>query len=181
MKNILFSIGFLVLSSNLFAQKYLTRTGKISFFSGTPVENIEAFNNDVAAAIDAADGSVMFIVPIKSFKFDKALMQEHFNDNYMESDKYPKANFKGNITNIKAVDFSKNGTYKVTVSGKLTMHGVTKTVSIPGSIVMNGGKATINAKFNVNVDDYKIDIPSVSKDKIAKSIEVTVYSILEKK
>ncbi|RYZ52205.1 MAG: YceI family protein, partial [Sphingobacteriales bacterium] len=93
------------------AQKYITRTGKVTFYSTTPVENIEAFNNDVSSVVDARTGDILFIVPIKSFKFEKALMQEHFNENYMESDKFPKADFKGRIMNLKDVNFTKDGVY----------------------------------------------------------------------
>lgn len=163
------------------AHKLMTRTGKISFFSSTPVENIEAFNNDVSSVLNTDNGELVFVVPIKSFKFEKSLMQEHFNESYMESDKYPKADFKGKIVNLSEVDFSKNGTYQSKTSGKLTIHGVTKDVSIPGNIVVKDGKVTITSKFKVKTEDYKIQIPSIAAGKIAKEIEVTVNSILDAK
>lgn len=105
-------------------------------------------------------------------------MQEHFNDDYMESSKYPKSEFKGKIENVNNVNFSKDGTYKVVAKGKLSMHGVTKDVSIPGTIVIKGKEATLNAKFMVVPQDYNIKIPSMVASKIAKSIEITVNSIL---
>jgi polyisoprenoid-binding protein YceI len=178
MKKILFSVGIIALSLSTSAQKYMTRSGRISFFSTTPIENIEAFNNEVAAALNAATGDVVFQVPIKSFKFEKQLMQDHFNESYMESDKYPKADFKGkfNPSDVQA----KDGTYKTTVNGKLTIHGVTRDVQIPGTITVKGGEMTLNAKFNVATADYKIQIPSVAKGKIANQIEVTVNTILKK-
>lgn len=163
------------------AQKYITRTGKISFFSSTPVENIEAFNNDVSSVVDARTGDLAFIVPIKSFKFEKALMQEHFNENYMESDKFPKADFKGKIMNIDAVNFSKDGVYNVKVAGRLTIHGVSKDVTMPGTVTVKGGSITTNTKFNVHPADYGIKIPSMVAAKIADQIEVTVNSILSQK
>ena len=168
-------------ATNLYAQKYMTRTGKASFFSATPLENIEAFNNEVAGVMDAKTGDVVFQVPIKSFKFEKALMQEHFNENYMESDKYPKAEFKGKVADLSGVNFSKDGSYNVKTAGKLTIHGVTKDVSLPGTIVVKGNTAAINSKFNVKTADYNISIPKLMEGKIARQIEVTVSSILTQK
>ena len=162
------------------AQKLMTRTGKVSFFSTTQIENIEAFNNEVAGVLDTKTGEVMFIVPIKSFKFEKALMQEHFNENYMESDKFPKAEFKGK-TDLSAVNFTKDGSYKVKAIGKLTMHGVTKDVSTPGTVVVKAGTATVNTKFTINPADYGIKIPSVASSKISNKIEITVDTNLKGK
>jgi len=169
------------LTMNAYAQKYMTRTGKVTFFSSTPVENIEAFNNDVSSVVDGGSGEVLFIVPIKSFKFEKALMQEHFNENYMESDKYPKAEFKGKILNMSDVNFRKDGTYNVKVAGRLTIHGVTKNVTIPGTVTVKGGSVTTNSKFRVKTADYGIKIPAMVSNKIAEQIEVTVNSILSQK
>lgn len=161
------------------AQKWMTRTGKVSFFSSTSVENIEAFNNEAAAILDAKSGDVVFIVPIKSFRFEKALMQEHFNENYMESSKYPKAEYKGKIANLSEVNFRKDGTYNVRTTGKLTMHGVTRDVSTNGTLVVKAGTSTVKAKFMVAPADYGIKIPSVAASKIASKIEVTVDCVLK--
>lgn len=166
---------------NASAQKYMTRTGKVTFFSSTPVENIEAINNEAACVVDAASGEMAFVVPIKSFKFEKALMQEHFNENYLESDKYPKADFKGKITNLGDVNFAKDGTYNVKSSGKMTIHGVTRDVVIPGTVTVKGGAVTATSKFNVKTADYKIKVPDMVSSKIAEAIEVTVSSSLAKK
>jgi len=168
-------------AANGLAQKYMTRTGKITFFSSTPVENIEAFNNEVSGVVDARSGDVLFIVPIKSFKFEKALMQEHFNENYMESNKFPKADFKGKIANLGEVNFAKDGTYNTKLQGKLTIHGVTKDVTLPGTVTVKGNTVTANAKFAVKTADYGIRIPSLAESKIAKQIEVTVNTILNQK
>ena len=173
----------MMLSAALYvsAQSYATRTGRVSFFSTTSVENIEAFNNEAAAAIDSKTGNVLFIIPIKSFKFEKALMQEHFNDNYMESDKFPKAEFKGKISDLSTINFAKDGTYKTNVTGKITIHGVTRAVTIPGTIQIKSGKAIVNAVFKVKLADYGIKIASVAKGKIAEQVEVTINSSLDKK
>lgn len=180
MKKSIIFITVLMMGNMAFAQKYMTRTGKVSFFSTTPVENIEAFNNESAAVLDSKTGDVAFQVPIKSFKFEKALMQEHFNENYMESDKYPKAEYKGKITDISKVNFAKDGTYNVSTAGKMTIHGVTKDVTIPGTITVKGSEATMNSKFKVKNADYGIKIPSMVVTKVAKEIEVTVNSILKR-
>jgi hypothetical protein len=176
MKQIIAIIGLLTISlSHVQAQKWMTRTGKVSFFSSTPVENIEAFNNEAACVVESKNGEVVFIVPIKSFRFEKALMQEHFNENYMESDKFPKAQYKGKITNIQSLNFSKDGSYQVNTQGKLTIHGVT----VPGTIIVSGGVATIKTKFTVAPADYGIKIPSVTASKIASKIEVTINAQLK--
>lgn len=172
------SAALLIATSSVFAQKYMTRTGKVTFFSSTPVENIEAINNDAACVIDGGKGDVMFQVPIKSFKFEKQLMQEHFNENYMESNKFPKAEFRGKITNLSSVTLSKDGTYQAKVSGKMTMHGVTKDVVANGTIEVKAGVATVLSKFTIKAADYGIKIPSVVAPKIAENIEVTVNCLL---
>lgn len=181
MKKILLIALLILGTQSLYAQKYLTRTGKVTFFSGTPLENIEAFNNEVASVLNAENGEFVFQLAIKSFKFDKALMQEHFNENYMESDKYPKAMYKGTVSDIEKVNFAKDGKYEVHTVGKLTMHGVSRDVRIPATITVKGEKITTEAMFHVSPEDYEIKIPGVTKDKIAKEIEVTVNSIHKKK
>lgn len=178
MKKLLIAALMLVFTAPAFAQKFMTRTGKLSFYSHTPIENIEAVNNEAAAAVNGATGDVVFQVPIKSFKFEKQLMQEHFNENYMESDKFPKAEFKGKL-DPSSVNFAKDGVYKTTVTGKLTMHGVTKDINVPGTITIKGGTATVDAKFNVKPADYGIKIPAVVASKIAEQIEITINTVLK--
>jgi hypothetical protein len=156
------------------AQKYLTKNGFIGFYSHTPLEEIKADNNQVVSALDTSTGELVFQALIKSFHFDRALMEEHFNENYMESDKIPKSVFKGKITNLSDVDFSKPGTYNVTVEGDLTIHDVTNKISSKGTIEVVDGGINANSKFNVVPEDYKITIPGVVRDKIDKTLEVTV-------
>lgn len=178
MKRIFATALLIAISATGYAQKYMTRTGKVTFFSSTPVENIEAINNETAAVIDAATGEMVYQVPVKSFRFQNQLMQEHFNENYMESDKFPKAVFKGKLVNLAAVNFQKDGSYSASATGQLTIHGVTKTVTIPGTIVISKGQITANSKFKVKTADYGIKIPGVAAGKIAENIEVTVNTIL---
>ena len=151
------------------AQKYMTRSAQVSFFSSTAVENIEAINNEVAAVYDAGTGDIVIIVPIKSFKFDRALMQEHFNENYLESDQFPKADFKGKIENAAAINYSKDGSTPVKAVGTMTMHG---------TLTVKNGSLTFKAVFKVKNKDYKIVIPSVAANKVAEVVEITVNSLL---
>jgi polyisoprenoid-binding protein YceI len=111
---------------------------------------------------------------IKGFEFKRALMQEHFNENYLESDKIPKAGFKGKITNLASVDFTKDGIYPVEVSGDLTIHGVTKKITAKGTIEIKGKVVTVKSKFEVVPKDYNIQIPSLVENKIAKEVDVNI-------
>ena len=181
MKKIVVTIALSLAITMSFAQKYITRTGKASFFSSTPIENIEAFNNEGSCVFDPNTNSVLFVIPIKSFKFEKALMQEHFNEQYMESNKFPKAEFKGKLEGDKPVDYSKDGKFEIVAKGVLTIHGESKNVAVPGTVTVKGGKAQMNAVFKVKPADYKISIPKLMSGKIAESIEVTVNFILDKK
>ena len=181
MKNLIilfFCLAAVSFSAN--AQKFITKTGHIKFFSDSPLEKIEAHNHQVNAALDASTGDFVFKVLEKSFEFNKALMQEHFNENYVESDKFPNALFSGKITNIKDVNIAKDGIYEVNVEGKLTLHGVTQTVKQKGSIEVKGGKLTGNSKFNILLSDYNIKIPGAVANNISKTVEITVEISLEK-
>jgi len=175
MKTKLLSILFLFALCQLTsAQKYITKTGHIWFYSHTPMEEIEAHNRQVVSSLDASTGDLAFLLLIKSFEFKRALMQEHFNENYMESDKLPKSSFKGKITNLKQIDFKKDGTYAAEVTGDLTIHGVTKTVTYKGTITVKGTAIKAEAKFTIVPQDYGIKIPSLVENKIAKEMQVTV-------
>ena len=171
----------LSLFSNVQSQVYYTSSGTIKFFSKTTAENIDATNNQVKAALDAKSGNLEFAVSINSFLFKKALMQKHFQENYMESEKFPKSSFKGSVVDNTAVKYGVDGTYPVNVKGKLTMHGVTKDVTIPGKVTISGNKAILSTDFNVLLDDYNIKVPANNASQIAKSIKVSVDCSLQKK
>lgn len=156
------------------AQKYFTRDGKVAFFSSTPIENIEAHNSKATSVLDAESGRMEFAILIKAFQFEKALMQEHFNENYMESSTYPKATFKGAIEDWSKVNLSKNGEYPVTVSGDMTIHGVTQRVEATGVVTVKGDDISASSEFPVTVADYDIEIPAVVRDNIAKEVKVSV-------
>ena len=184
MKHIAILFFLLITGYSANAQKYMTKNGFIGFYSHTPLEDIKAENNQVAAVLDTGTGEMVFQVLIKSFHFERALMEEHFNENYMESEKYPKSTFKGKITNLSSVNFSKNGTYDVTVEGDLTLHNVTNKVNTKGTIEVITGGINANSKFNIVPEDYKIEIPGVVREKINKNLEVTVsmkYTPVENK
>jgi polyisoprenoid-binding protein YceI len=175
MKRKLYLLFFLAsLTTLASAQKYATRTGFVRFFSKTPMENIEATTHQASCIADIATGEVVAKILISSFQFEKALMQEHFNENYMESTKFPKSTFKGKITNLDKIDFKKDGTYSAEVTGDLTMHGVTKNISTSGTIEVAKGVITAKAKFKVVPKDYGIQIPQLVENKIAKEMEITV-------
>jgi hypothetical protein len=162
------------------AQKYMTKGGTIKFFSDTPVEKIEAQNHQVNSALDFASGNFVFKVLIRGFEFEKALMQEHFNENYMESEKFPNSTFNGKITNIKDVNLAKDGVYKVVVEGDLAMHGVTNKVKVGGTLEVKGGKVVGKAVFNVAPKDYNIAIPKAVIKNISEAIQVDVNVTLDK-
>lgn len=174
MKNFFFLSFALLLAIQSHAQKVYTKNGNISFFSKTALENISADNNQVTGILNQQTGELQFSVLIKAFHFKKALMEEHFNENYMESDKYPKAIFKGTIADMSKVNFAKDGSYPVIVSGDLTIHGVTNKVSVPGTIVVRSGTAGSESSFTIKPADYKISIPKLVKDNIAETISITV-------
>ena len=154
--------------------KFFTRAGTISFFSATPFEDIEARNQQVAAAVDVASGQVVFTVPMKAFQFPRSLMQEHFNENYVESAKYPKATFSGQLVGFLAAALASAGPQAVQVEGDLTIHGVTRRVRVPGTLEKQGNRLLVNAKFVVAPADYNIGIPALVRSHVARSVDVTV-------
>jgi len=174
MKRIVLIIIIMLLALPAGAQKYMTRNGYIGFYSHTALEDIKGDNNQVASVLDIATGGIVFQVLVKSFHFDKALMEEHFNENYMESEKFPKSTFNGKITNLSEIDFSKSGTYEVTVEGDLTIHGVTNKVTAKGTLEVRSDGISASSRFPLVPEDYKIEIPGLVRNNIAKSMEVTV-------
>jgi len=155
---------------------YLDTKGTISFFSSTPVEDIDAVSNQAVDAMNIKTGDVYFKVKMETFTFKKALMEEHFNENYIESDKYPYGSFKGKID--QSIDFTKDGTYSVTVTGDFTIHGVTKHRTIPGTIVVKGQSVEVTSTFEVKVADHNIKIPTIVIEHIAESVQAKVHSVL---
>ncbi|MEE9407953.1 MAG: YceI family protein [Polaribacter sp.] len=170
MKNIytVFICLFLVSFTNM-QGKFLTKKGTITFFSESPMENIEAKNSQVLSIVNTSNGQMAISILMKSFMFEKALMQEHFNENYVESDKYPKAIFKGNILDFDKITDSET---KVKVKGKLTIHGKTKEITIEATAKRTKDAIVMLGEFFVDLADFGVEIPSVVKDNIAKKIKV---------
>jgi hypothetical protein len=180
MKNILSICLAILFTSLLSAQgKYFTRDGHIDFFSSTSVEDIIANNNKITCVLDSESGELEFAVLMKAFEFKKALMEEHFNENYVESEKFPKSNFTGKILNIEEVDFTTDGLFEVRVKGDLTIHGETNEVETEGVIEVKGEDLKAFAEFHVSPEDYNIEIPGVVRDKIAKELLITVDVLLK--
>lgn len=174
----------LILLSMLFAfsvngqDKYLTKNGHAWFISETPMETIEAHNKQVTAIL-STDGKIAFKILMKSFQFEKALMQEHFNENYVESDKYPKATFEGAITNMGEVSLDKDGKYEAIIEGVINFHGVSKKVSERAFLEVKNGKIQGTCQLIMVLKDYEIKVPSVVADNIAKEITVNLEVALE--
>ncbi|HEY0030732.1 MAG TPA: YceI family protein [Bacteroidia bacterium] len=176
MKKLLLSITAVVFSSSVFAQIYMAKTCEISFFSASPLENIEAINKAAKPLINTGTNDVQIKIVNTAFIFEKPLMQEHFNENYMESEKYPNTIFKGKIN--EKIDWTKDGDYKVTVTGKLSMHGVDKDITMDGLVTIKGQEITIATKFKVHIADYNIKVPSLYVQNIAEDVDVKLNAVL---
>lgn len=160
---------------------FICKDAFISFFSSAPVENIAAQTDNAVSAINMKTGDVFFKIPMRTFQFKRGLMQQHFNTEYLETDKYPFATFKGKITTLPPSD--NDGTYPVTVDGQMTIHGVTKEYAVPGTLEVKNGQLTAISSFNVRLADHHIKIPAILNHNIAEVLAVkvkAVYSLLNK-
>jgi hypothetical protein len=190
MKN--FIACFLIFSSvsNISAQIYTAKTGStsINFFSKAPLEDIEAVNKGAVVVLKASTGDIQIRITMQNFKFKNSLMEEHFNENYIETEKkvevngattYPNrySEFKGKIN--EKIDYNADGETKVTVTGKLTMHNVTNEVTINGKVTKTGNELKLNCMFKVKVNDYDIKVPSMYVKNIAEEVEINFNSVLE--
>lgn len=163
------------------AQRYFTRNAK-AYFDATnknSPERVEATSNSGTLVVDITSGRVEAAVLIKGFLFEKALMQEHFNENYLESSKFPKAAFKGKIDDLSKLDLSKDGTYTVGLSGDMSVHGQTKALQTSATFTVKGKEISAKANFPIVLAEYDIDIPSAVSDKLAKQAKVEISANLE--
>lgn len=165
-------IGLILTVGKLNAQILKTQTATISFFSSTPVEDIQAKSNNCIAIINTSTDEIGFQVAIKSFVFERELMQEHFNENYLESDQYPYASFKGKL--LTPIDWKKDGTYEVEVKGILNIHHVAQERTIKGTITISKKSIRLMSNFDVACKDHEIKIPTLVFKKIAEVIQVKV-------
>jgi polyisoprenoid-binding protein YceI len=181
MKKSILLIALAVATGSMFAQKKTTTSGTINFDATTSLDQgPKAENKTVIVAIDPANGNIGFEAIIKNFAFSNPKMQEHFNSTgWLDSEKFPTSTFKGGITNLTAVDFSKDGTYDAEVAGDLTIHGITKPVKTTGKIIVNSKVVSVKADFTVKLADYSIDAPPVGAGKVSKEPKITVSAELQ--
>lgn len=179
MKNTIVLLLSLLMGNFAFSQKVMTRTGEVKFDATVPssIDEIAGTNTTASCIFDEATGDLVTLVLVKSFKFKSPLMEEHFNENYMESTKFPKSTFKGKVLNF---DKSKLSATKTSyeLEGDLTIHGVTKKVKTKVYLSLNAGKVTVSTSFSVNLAEYKVEIPNLVKDKIAKEAKLNINFVL---
>lgn len=180
MKKYIFLTLFFGVFQFCFSQKMMTRSGEIKFEASMPAfEEIAATNNTASCILDKATGDFVALALIKSFKFKSPLMEEHFNENYLESTQFPKATFKGKILNFDATKITSKTTFEL--EGELTLHGVSKKIKTKITLSMIANKINVVSSFFVKPQDFKIEIPSLVKSKIAEKIEIAVNFNLEPK
>lgn len=175
-------LGFVLLLSNfVVSQKLMTRTGEIKFEASMPAfEEVAATNNTVSCIFDQSNGEFATLALVKAFKFKVPLMEEHFNENYIESTKFPKATFKGKILNFNA---SKLSSTKIIyeLEGDLMLHGITKKIKNKISLTLNAGKINAITNFFIKPNDYGIEIPSLVKSKVSENVKLAINFNLEPK
>lgn len=177
MKHFFSLVTLLIIATTSYSQIYIANNCSISFFSPSPLENIEALNKAAKPIINTSTGDIQIKILMNAFVFDKPLMQEHFNENYVETEKYPNCIFKGKIN--EPVDWVKDGEYKVTVTGILSLHGVDKERKLEGTITVKGTEITLATKFKIHIADHDIKVPSLYVQNIAEDVEVTLNATLE--
>lgn len=178
MRNLLFLALLLIFALNLQSQQtYLTREGKITFNASTPLEDIRAENQQVNAIWIPEEGALALLLLIEDFSFRSALMQEHFNENYMESERFPKATFQGTLSPMTLL--SQSLPYSGTVEGELTIHGVSRRVSSQISLSQTSDGVRLETTFKVRPEDHKIEVPRLMFKKIAQEVEVDVTLLLK--
>lgn len=171
---------FVLYSICSFSQKYISRNGSVQFNASTPLEIINPINNHVSSVFNSENGEIVFQMNMISFKFEKALMETHFNEKYVESEKYPKAIFTGKIKNWNS-DFLDGKNHNVIAVGTITIHGIEKEIEVKGSIQKNNNNIMINSDFELIISDFDIKIPKLVRDKISKKVKVEVNINLKQK
>lgn len=178
MKKVITLVMLFIAGTTLNAQEKLTtKTGHAHFLSKTSIEDIEANNYKVISTVNTTDGTMVFSVPMQSFEFPNATMQKHYNSKkFLDTKQFPKSTFKGKIADLSSVNFKKDGTYKVKVPGKLTLHGVTKDIVGIGTIIVKGGKISAKSTFDLTLADYNIVFEKGKpSSNIAKTITINIH------
>ena len=179
MKHLLLILGVLVsLTSTSFSQTYMCQAGSISFFQSTPVEDIDARSNRLLSVLNPANNAIAYKIDVRTFIFEKSLMQDHFNENYIESSKYPYATYVGVIN--EKIDWTKDGVYDITSTGKLTLHGVTKDITEKGKLSIHNGEITISNMFNIKFTDYGVEIPKLLIKDLSDTVEMNINCMYTK-
>ena len=161
-------------------EKFISRNGQIQFIASTPLETINPINNHVSCILDTENGRLVFQMKMISFKFEKALMEEHFNENYVESEKFPKSTFIGTIQNWD--DFIWTGIEQnIVVKGKIMIHGVEKEVIAKGTIMSSKTKIYLSSSFDIIISDFDIEIPRLVRSKISETVKIEVNVTLKQK
>ena len=168
---VLLLILIIVAHNQVFGQRFISKQSEVTFFSEAPLENIKATNTKATSLLDTSSGEIVFSVPIREFEFRKSLMKKHFNENYMDSEKFPKSTFKGKISGYRMAD----GKYQAMAMGEMTIHGVTRKVQIPGTWDAKGERIVLEANFPVSLEDYQIKVPKILFSNIAEQVEVNIH------
>jgi polyisoprenoid-binding protein YceI len=181
MKKTILFVFFIIAASSLFAQKKITTSAIVKFDASTSVDNMPiAENKTVIASLNTATGDLAFEAAVKNFAFANPTMQGHFNGpNWLNSDKYPTFTYKGKITDLSAVNFTKNGTYPVKTEGTITVKGIDQKLSAPGTIVVRDGTITASADFSIKVADFGISGAPLDGGKVSKEPKITVTAELK--
>jgi len=169
MKKIILMLATILTMNVVFAQTYKTRNGSLSFNPNKDQSHKDyaAESKEATAVLNADASTVALLVPMKTFHFNNALLEEHFNENYLHSDKYPNATYKGKLVGFTKDMLTKDGTYNLTSEGEIELHGVKKAFKSPVKLVVSGKTATFYCNFTIKAEDYKIDIPAIVKPKLA--------------
>jgi hypothetical protein len=183
MKKALMIFTLVAMAAGVQAQNiFLATGGKVSLFSSTPLENIDATTESATSVITTSTNGIQFTVPMRTFKFKKSLMEEHFNEKYVESEKFPKSTFKGKIN--EAINWNRDTVATVTATGDFFLHGVTKQRTETGKLTIKDGKIYLDISFNVLLKEYEIEVPKVVTQSIAESISIKgnfTYTVYQKK
>ena len=183
MKRIILSVIAILFVTTSFSQKMMTRSGEIKFESTFPgaLEEIAATNKSVSSIFDKSNGDFVAQAQVKAFKFKIPLMEEHFNENYIESTTYPKADFKGKIVSFDASKLTTNKPITYDLEGNLTLHGVTNKIKTKITLTLVGTKITATSNFNISNAAYKINIPSLVRKKVTDEVKMQLNFVLEEK
>jgi polyisoprenoid-binding protein YceI len=176
MKKTILSLAVAVLTSSLFAQNLTTSSATVAFDATTEKDALpKADNKTVIASLNTTTGAVLFEAAVSNFAFSNPKIQEHFNGaNWMNSASFPKFSFSGKIDKLNKVKFTKDGTYKVSVTGNLTVKGVSKQIKTPGTVTVAGGKVSAATAFSIVLADYGITGAPIDGGKVAKEPKITV-------